>query len=189
MQNFWLPAPDWGCLTDNQFPDYQLWNKIINLTKQIFYFPHNGSIVHLGLVGKCSNGHEKSGVQAEVMQGSRSSFSGVPLIFSLYLQSVRNNLSGVGCMWTQDAGLCFSLFFSVVTFFLYPISNYVYKAKQTSFFLELLSFSCVLALRAGGSHLPQSLQDLLFIFQINSGVNHSTHELYCWDGKGLEESK
>lgn len=26
MQTLWLPAPDWGCLTDKQFPDYQLQN-------------------------------------------------------------------------------------------------------------------------------------------------------------------
>lgn len=79
--------------------------------------------------------------------------------------------------------------FSVVTFFLYPISNGVYKAKQTAFLLELLSFVVSLLSVQVTLTCHRAGRTSLFICQINSGLNHSAHELYCWEGRGLEESK
>lgn len=88
----------------------------------------------LGWLGKCPNGHEKSGVQAEIMQGSRSSFSGVLLVFSLYLQSLRDNLSTLECMWTQDAGQCFSLLFLLSPFFSTQLATMFTKKNKQLFF-------------------------------------------------------
>lgn len=145
--------------------------------------------------GKCPNGHEKSGVQAEVMQGSRFSFSGVLLIFSLYLQSVRDNLSSLGCLWIQGAGECFSccFFFLLSPFFSTRVYSqlaavFTKQNKQLFFWncfplvVSLLSVQVALTF-----HRVSRIS--LFIFQINSGLNRSAHELYCWEGRGLEESK